>query len=265
MVFIVDIGNSDIHAGIFENDALVCTFSLATDNDKTADEYAFLLTSLAGLKGQKIDAPDAVLIGSVVPSVTRVIKDAVFKITGSHALIVGPGIKTGFPIKIDDPSELGADLVANAAGALKVVGAPLVAVDFGTATTVSAVDKDGAYLGGAIMPGIKMSLDALSAAALLPDISPENEVTLIGKNTKDSMLAGVIRGEAMAVVGFIEACKKTYFGGEKVNIALTGGLCESAKKYLPKEAVHIPDLTLLGLYEIYKLNSKKKVIPRDNK
>ncbi|MGN1095536.1 MAG: type III pantothenate kinase, partial [Eubacteriales bacterium] len=204
MLFAIDIGNSNIHVGIFESDVLRHTFRLGTDADRTSDEYALLLKSITELGGFSTSAFDGIIIGSVVPSVTETIISAVKKIINVPVMTVGPGIKTGFPIKLDDPSELGADLTANAAGAISKLGSPAIVADFGTATAICVIGENKEYLGGCIMPGIQMSLNALHNAELLPGVSPESTVGILGKNTRQCMLSGVIRGEAMAVCGFIE-------------------------------------------------------------
>lgn len=258
MIFAVDIGNSNIHTGIFRDGICVHSFRMGTSASRTSDEYAFLLKSLTESAGFDTKNFSDIIIGSVAPSVTGIIQKALNDISDVPVMTVGPGIKTGFPIKLNDPSELGADLVANAAGAVKRCSLPLIIADFGTATAISAMDKNGAYLGGCIMPGIQMSLDALHSAELLPGVSAESETPLIGRNTRESMLSGVIRGNAMAVIGFTENCKRTYFENHEANVVVTGGFAPKILKYLPKEADYMPNLTLEGLYEIYKLNVKKK-------
>lgn len=259
MLFAIDIGNSNIHVGFFNCDKLVHTFRLGTDKNRTSDEYALLLKSISELSGYKMNEFDGAIIGSVVPSVTSIIQSAVSSMLNISTVIVGPGVRTGFPIKLDDPSELGADLAANTSGAIVKVGAPAIVIDFGTATTISVIDETKAYIGGSIMPGIQMSLDALQNTGLLPGVAVDKTVPHIGKNTKDCMFAGVLRGQAFAIQGFVNSYREIFFGNANVNIAVSGGFAKTILPYLPEEAKYIPNLTLEGLNAIYKNN---KVISR---
>ncbi len=261
MLFAIDIGNSNIHIGFFEDDKLLHTFCLGADKNRTADEYAILIKSLSELGGYKTSSFDGVIIGSVVPALTNILQNAVSSIIKAPMLTVGPGLKTGFPIKIDSPSELGADLAANAAGAIAKAGAPCIIVDFGTATAISVIDEHCAYIGGAIMPGIQMSLDALQNTGLLPGIPVDTPVSLLGKNTKDSMCAGVIRGAVYSALGFANEYRERFLGGKAAKLVVSGGFAEYAVPYINEEKHHIPCLTLEGLNIMYKLN-KNKVIPR---
>lgn len=256
MLLAVDVGNTNIHVGLFEEDRLAHTLRLGTEPRRTADEYALLLRLLLAEQGVTLERIDGVILASVAPSVTEWISAALKKLLPLPILTVGPGIKTGFPIRVNDPAELGADLVANAAGALATVGAPAIVVDCGTATTVIAVDDKGALQGGCIRPGIQMSLNALHSAELLPGLSAEDAVTPLGKSTAACMLAGVIRGEALAVSGLAEQYRKMLSLPAGSALAVTGGLAERLLPYLPKSAVYVPDLTLHGLAAIYRLNQK---------
>jgi len=256
MLLAVDVGNTNIHVGLFEDGCLAHTLCIATEPHRTTDEYALLLRLLLEEKGIVPSVIDGIVLASVVPSVTEWIGTALKKLLSLPILTVGPGIKTGFPIRVNDPAELGADLVANAAGALVKVGAPAIIVDCGTATTVIAVDEKGALQGGCIRPGIQMSLNALHSAELLPGLSAEDTVSPLGKNTADCMRAGVIRGEALAVSGLAEQYRKMLSLPAGTALAVTGGLAERLLPYLPKSTVHVPDLTLYGLSAIYRLNQK---------
>jgi len=259
VLFAIDIGNSNIHIGFFEEDSLICTFHLGTDKNRSSDEYALLLKSISELNGYKMNAFDSAVIGSVVPAVTPIIQRAIESVLNITPLIVGPGVKTGFPIKIDDPSELGADLAANTAGAIFKVGFPAIVIDFGTATTVSVIDATKAYVGGAIMPGIQMSLDALQNTGLLPGMAADKAVPLIGKTTKDCMSAGVMRGQAFSVQSFVDSYNKNFLNNKCVNTVISGGFAEAMLPYLPETVNYVPHLTLEGLNAIYKNN---KVNPR---
>lgn len=261
MLFAIDIGNSNIHIGFFSEDKLIHTFRLGTDKNRTSDEYALLLKSVSELNGYKMSDFDSAIIGSVVPAVTPIIQRAVEAVLNVTPIIVGPGVKTGFPIKIDDPSELGADLAANTAGAIYKVGFPSIVIDFGTATTVSVIDETKAYIGGAIMPGIQMSLDALQNTGLLPGMAADKAVPLIGKTTKDCMSAGVIRGQAFSVQSLIDSYNKTFLNNKCINTVISGGFAPAILPYLPDTVEYVPHLTLEGLNAIYKhnkVNSRRK-------
>lgn len=259
MLFAVDIGNTNIHVGFFNKDELTAEFRMGTDPTRADDEYAWMLRSLAEFQGVVLSEIHGVIIGSVVPSVTHTVRNAIQKITSAPILTVGPGIKTGFPIRIDDPAELGADIAATVAATVARVGAPAIVADFGTATVISAIDKDGAYVGSSILPGIQMSLDALHSAELLPGVhSSDRTVPTLGKNSADCMRAGVLRGQAMAVCGFAELWQKAPELSGDAPLVVSGGFANYLLPYLPRKTVHIPLLTLQGLNVIYRLNEKKK-------
>lgn len=258
MLFAIDIGNTNIHIGFFEDSELRAHFSLGSDARRAEDEYAWMLSSLSQFHGINTAEIDGVIIGSVVPSVTKTLREAVKQITKAPIMTVGPGIKTGFPIRIDDPAELGADIAATAAATLKKVGAPAIVADFGTATVLSVIDSDGAYVGGSILPGIQMSLDALQNAELLPDISPEQPLQAIGKNSADCMRSGVLMGQALALAGFVKLYKNARSLPEDTPLVVSGGFAEYLLPYLPAGTKHIPLLSLHGLQVIYQLNSKRK-------
>lgn len=255
MVFTVDVGNTNIVLGAFdENDRLLFTSRIMTDHSKTADQYAitfkdiFLLYDIdkTGFKGA--------IISSVVPSLIPVLKEAILRLTGIRALVVGPGIKTGLNIRLEDPTILGADLVCGAVGALAKYAPPMIIFDFGTATTISAIDKNGAFLGGSIIPGVNVSLKALSSStALLQDISAGGNVSVIGTNTPDSMRSGSILGNASMMDGMIERYREA-LGKNAVCIA-TGGLAQTIVKHCKTEGIILDGGLLMdGLYAIYKKN-----------
>ncbi|MBQ9802201.1 MAG: type III pantothenate kinase [Clostridia bacterium] len=256
MLFAVDIGNTNIHVGVFEGEALQSRFLLGSSPCRTADEYAMLMKALLREKGIDAALIDGVVLGSVAPSVTPAVQAALGTLFALPVTVIGPGVKTGFPIRLDDPAELGADLVANAAGVLATRGAPAVILDFGTATTVIALDEKGALQGGAILPGVGMSLQALGNAELLPGVPVDGSVAVLGKNTPDCMRAGVIRGGAMAAAGLAEHYKKLLHLPAKTPLVVSGGFAKAILPYLPAEADHAPDLTLRGLAAIYRLNRK---------
>ena len=170
---------------------------------------------------------------------------------------MGPGVKTGYPIKIDNPSELGADIVANTAGAIEQTGGAAVVIDFGTATTVCAVDKSKAFSGCYIMPGIQMSLDSLNSTGLLPSVIANEHFPVLAKNSADSMKSGVIFGQIMAVEGFVETYIKELDLPSNVPVLITGGFAPMLLPYFRIKIKHVDALTLKGLNVIYNTNQKK--------
>lgn len=256
MLFAVDIGNTNIHVGFFRDCETVYSFCLGTDSRRTSDEYALLLSNMAALGGYRMEAFSRAIVGSVVPSVTEVLTNAVKKLLGFAPLVVGPGIKTGFSIRVDNPSELGADLAANTAAAISIVGAPAIVVDFGTATTLSVVGEDRSYLGCCILPGIGMSLSSLAGTELLPGVNASAQVPLLGTNSADSMNAGVIRGQAMAVTGLTRELIRAKNFPSDTPILATGGYGDRVIHHLPEKVRYIPDLTLKGLQIIDSANRK---------
>lgn len=262
MVLIADIGNSSITVGLFRvnaersHDSLVCKSKYSTDTRKSADEYAALIYNALRINSVSAEDIDGVMISSVVPQLTHVIKEAFSKIVKGRIYLLGPGLKTGINIRTDDPSQLGSDIVANAVGALDIVKPPFVVIDVGTATSVFAVNKDRAIIGGAIAPGMRVSLDSLkNATSQLPFVSLEAPKNIMGKNTNDCMRAGLVFGHALMIDGMIEAFAKE-MGERSITSVITGGLASLLTPLLTHETVYSEDLTLNGLLKIYKNNSK---------
>lgn len=255
MLLAIDIGNTAIKVGVFEEQTLKSVFSLATDPQKTADEYAFWIKNLLEID---IRALEGIILGSVVPSLTETIKNALQKLTDAPISTVGPGLKTGFPLKIDTPKELGADLAANAAGSIEKCGYPVIVADFGSVTTLFVVDTDGAYRGGCFMPGIGMSLEGLKGAELLPGIPAEKAPTTLGTNTADCMRAGVIRGQAFSVMGFVKSYKAKLDLPENTPLLVTGGYAPLLLPAFPKNTLFEEHLTLKGLSAIFRFNKKNR-------
>ena len=257
MIIAIDVGNTSIHVGIFEKKRLLSSFCIGTDSTRSGDEYAVTLKALINGEGYSTEAIEGAILGSVCPNVTPKIQYAIKKLTGSYASVVGPGIKTGYPIKIDNPSELGADIVANTAGAIEELGAPVIIIDFGTATTVSAVDKSKAFAGCYIMPGIQMSLNSLNNTGLLPSVIADESFPVLAKNSSDSMKSGVIFGQVMAVEGFVETFIKELDLPMTTPVLVTGGFAPMLLTYFRIKVRHQEALTLKGLNVIYNTNKKK--------
>lgn len=255
----IDIGNSNISLGVFQGEKLSLRARISVQTRRSADEYAALLYDL--LRMNRID-PGAItgcILASVVPELTGLVEDAARTVSGQEVLRVGPGIRTGFRIRIDDPSQLGADLVADTLAALTEYSAPLVVIDAGTVTTIAAVDGSRTYLGGCIVPGIRAGAQLLKeTAALLPSIELEaGENECLGRNSADAMRCGLLLGSAMVVDGFIDRYAALP-GMAGARCVATGGSAELVTARCKREIVRDPELTLKGLRHLYEANQPKK-------
>lgn len=261
MLLTIDIGNSNISMGVFRGEKLLLRAKLSAQSERSSDEYAAALSDQLRLGGVDCSGLDGCILSSVVPALTELVEQAVVRLTGLAVMRVGPGVKTGFRIRIDDPSQLGGDLVADTAAALAEYGSPLVIIDAGTVTTVSAVNVENTYLGCSILPGIHASAAQLKATtALLPSIAiGDMEDGCIGRNSADSMRCGLLLGNAMMVDGFVERfCALPGMAGAKV--IATGGSGQLVTARCRTEVIYDPDLTLKGLrclYEGNRLRSKR--------
>lgn len=255
MIFTVDAGNTNIVLGGFENDKLLFLSRIATQTALTADEYAVKFCDILALNGYKPSDIDGAIISSVVTPLTPAFGFALKRLTDSKVITVGPGIKTGVNIKIDDPAALGADLVCGAVGAMEKYDPPCVIFDLGTATTISAISRDRLFLGGSIIPGVKVSLKALSsAAAALPDINTElNSDVLIGTNTIDCMKSGSIIGTASMMDGMAIRYREAV--GQDAAVIATGGLASAIVPYCREKFILDETLLIDGLYTLYKKNA----------
>ncbi len=245
-------GNTNIVVGLFEGDSLLSSWRISSDRRRTPCEIAALLKSLFDLSRLRVGEVEGTVISSVVPPLTGVVKRAVEMLFDVDVLVVGPGVKTGMPILVDNPREVGTDRIVNAVAAYHKYGGPLIVVDFGTATTFDAVSGRGEYLGGAISPGIGISMEALfRETAQLPKIDFKRPKRVIGKNTVESMQAGIFFGYVCLVDGMVERMREEL--GDARVIA-TGGLAEAvAAESRTIEGVD-PWLTLEGLRIIYHKN-----------
>lgn len=255
MIFTVDIGNTNIVVGVFEGKNLIANFRLATDVLRTTDEYAatiLLLLNGQGIESKKIKST---VISSVVPQLIYTFSKLSRKYFNVEPLVVGPGVKTGLKIKLENPKEVGADRVVNAVAAIEQYGTPVIVVDFGTATTFDVVNKFSEYLGGVIYPGIRLSVSILrSKTAKLPEVEIEKCNKVVGNTTINSIKSGIYFGYLSLVDGIIERIIDEQFKGERVNIIATGGLGSifiDDSKYLK---IYEPNLTLNGLRLIYEKN-----------
>ena len=253
MILAIDIGNTNIVVGCIDDEKIYFIERLSTVRTKTELEYAIDLKTVLDIYHIKRTDIEGCIISSVVPQITNVAKLAAEKILKKEALVLGPGVKTGLNILLDNPGEMGADRVADAVAALTYYPVPLVIVDMGTATTVSVVDEKKRYLGGMILPGVRVSLDALtSRASQLSGISIEEPKRLIGKNTLDCMKSGILYGNAAAVDGIIDRIEEEL--GQKVTAIATGGMSKKIIPHCRREIIQDEDLLLKGLLVIYEKN-----------
>lgn len=255
MVFTVDVGNTNIVLSGYENDELKFVSRIATEVSKMEDQYAMDFKNILKLYGYEPNQVEGAIISTVVPPLASTLKAALNKLFKCRILNVSAGIKTGLNIKIGNPAALGSDLVCGAVGALAKYPAPLIIFDMGTATTISAIDRNGVFLGGSILPGVKVSLKALSAnAANLPDIDTELAAEIvIGTNTIDSMCSGIILGNASMIDGMIDRYKDIL--GEDATVIATGGIAPSIVKHCRRKVIVDDSLLSDGLYLIYKKNA----------
>ncbi len=259
MVFVSDISNSSITLASFKSDGkLAFRSDISSDRGKSEDEYFILLKSIFDLYEADPAAIEGAIISSVVPPLTNIFRNAIERLIKCKPLVVGPGIKTGLDIKIDHHAQLGSDLVANTVAALALYKKPFTIIDMDdTATTFTAVNLDGELCGVIILPGVRISLDALSAsAAELPYISLVSPKSLLGTNTIDSMNSGIIYGSASMLDGLIHRLSEE-FSITDMNIVATGGLAKNIIPHCSHEIAYNPDLVLEGLFLIYKRNKKR--------
>lgn len=258
MILTVDIGNSYIIFGMHDNGSMLFSSRIKTDPLKTETEMAVLFANLIKLNGFETDAISGAAISSVVPSMTAAARKAVSELCGIEPLVVGPGVKTGLNIKIDNPSSLAADMCCAAVGAMEKYPLPAIIIDLGTATKITVVDKDCAYIGGAIAPGVMVSLGALAKkTALLPSIGLDREIKVIGTETSEAMLSGIVLGTASMLDGMIERFIEQI--GDVKTVVACGGLASSVIPYCRREGIIIDrDLSLHGLLNIYYKNTREE-------
>lgn len=255
MILAVDIGNSNIVIGCIDDNKIFFEENIETSIRKTKLEYAIILKTLIELNDISPEDVDGAIISSVVPPLTNVIKSAITMTTDIDPLVIGPGIKSGIAIKMDDPRTVGSDLIATAAGAADEYGAPVIIIDIGTATTITMVDDSKAYIGGVIMPGAQVSVDSLaSRTAQLPRISIEAPERIIGKNTIGSMQSGIIYGNASCIDGMIDRFVEEIGIKEPITVVATGGLSKIIVPHCKKDIIIDQDLLLKGLRIIYNKN-----------
>ncbi len=253
MLLTIDIGNTNITLGLFEGEHLRSTARLSTVNGKTPDQYAVEIGQVLALHGEDVSLIGDAIISSVVPSVGSAVSAAVTLLCGVTPLMLGPGVKTGLNIRIDNPAQLGADLAAGAAGALGRYPLPCIIIDMGTATTLTVLDKHGNFLGGSIAAGVRLTLQALAeGTAALPMLHPTAPKAVIGRNTIDCMQSGIVYGTAAMLDGLIDRMEEEL--GEEATVVATGGLAREIICHCRKEIVYNETLLLDGLKTIYEKN-----------
>ena len=255
MILAIDIGNTNIVVGCIDCEKTYFIERLSTVRTKTELEYAVDLKTVVDIYHVKRTEIDGCIISSVVPQITNAVKLAAEKILKKEPMVLGPGVKTGLNIMMDNPGQLGADQVANAVAGIAEYPVPLALIDMGTATTISVVDEKKNYVGGMIFPGIGVSLDALTAhASQLSGISIDAPKRIIGKNTIECMKSGVIYSNAAALDGSIDRIEAEL--GQKITVVATGGLARKVVPHCRREIILDEDLLLKGLLVIYEKNRK---------
>lgn len=255
MILTIDVGNSNVVLGGVKDDEILFEARLRTDSTKTSDEYCIDLKMLLDVYGFSAKDVEGSIIASVVPQVLNSMKTAVKKLTGKNPLVVGPGLKTGLNIAIENPSQTGADLVVGCVAALREHKAPMIVIDMGTATTMIVLDKNSAMIGGCIMPGVKISMDALTdRTALLPGLQLDQPKKAIGRNTIDCMRSGLMLGAACMIDGMIERMEEEL--GYKTTVLATGGIAKFVVPMCRREVIYDKDLLVKGLAALYRENKR---------
>ena len=255
MILTVDVGNSNIVLGAVEGEQIAFEARLRTDATKTSDEYCIDLKMILEVYKVEPEQIEGVIIASVVPQVLNSMQTAVKKLTGKNSLVVGPGLKTGLNIKVENPSQTGADLVVGAVAALREHKPPMIIVDMGTATTITVVDKSGAFIGGCICPGVKISLDALTErTALLPGLQLDQPKQAIGRNTIDCMRSGIMMGNSAMIDGMVERMEAEL--GYKTTVIATGGIARFVTPMCKTPIIYDKDLLVKGLAVLYRENKR---------
>ena len=256
MILTMDIGNTNIKTALFGGKEMYKYWRMSTNITSTSDEYGVKLTSMFLHEGVSTDVVDGIVVSSVVPTINYTIEHMLQNYFGKTPLFVAPGVKTGINIRYENPRELGSDRIANAVAAYEEYGGPCIFIDFGTATTFGVVDREGAFRGGAIAPGVMLSLNALSGGtAQLPGISLEQPRRAIGSNTVDSMRSGLLLGSAAMLDGMVERMEAEL--GYALPVVATGGLAKAIVPLCRRDMVIDENLLLTGLYLLYQKNTQR--------
>ena len=255
MILTIDVGNSNIVIGGVQGDEIVFEARLRTEATKTSDQYCVDLKILLDVYKVKAEDIEGCIISSVVPQVLNSFQSAIKKLTGKVSLVVGPGIKTGLDIRLENPGQTGADLVVADVAALREHKPPLIVIDMGTATTMAVLDESGAHIGGCIMPGVRISMDALTdKTALLPGLQLDQPKRAIGRNTVDAMRSGIMMGTASMLDGMVERMEQEL--GQKTTVIITGGIAKFIAPLCKTPMIYDKDLIIKGLAALYRDNKK---------
>lgn len=253
MILTIDIGNSNIVLGAYSEEKLQFVARISSNTKKTNDELAVMMKSVLENYGVSFKDISGTIVSSVVPYLTQICSEAIFLLTGKNPFVVEPGIKTGINILIDNPAQLGSDLLVDAVAGASLYPKPLIIIDMGTATTISVVNEKNSMIGGAILPGVRISVEALSErTAQLPHINIEAPKKAIGTNTIDCMISGVVLGNAGMLDGMIDRVEEEL--GAQCFVVATGGLAEEICKHTKHKILYNRNLILEGLYILYKKN-----------
>jgi type III pantothenate kinase len=258
MILVIDVGNTNMTFGVFEGSRLETSFRMMTRTARTSDEYGAELLTMLGMNGVRKEDLEGTMIASVVPQVMHALVNAIVKYLGNKPYIVGPGIKTGIKLAVDNPREIGPDLIVDAVAAYELYGGPVLVVDFGTATTYVPITEKGEFFAGIVSPGIRISARALwEGTAKLPEIEIKKPASILAKETISSMQAGLIYGQIGQSKYIIEEIKKES-ALSNMKVVATGGLGRLIAEEIDEIDIYDPTLTLKGLQILYDKNRKHK-------
>jgi type III pantothenate kinase len=251
----IDVGNTQTVMGLFQGEELVDSWRLSTVRERTADEYRLYFAGLLRQDGYRLEDVHGVALSSVVPTAKAALVQVAEEMIDGPLVVIGPGVKTGMPINIDNPREVGADRVVNSVAAKHKYGTPVISVDFGTSSNMDVVDASGAYIGGAIAPGLEVSQDALiSATAALRRVDLSTPRAAIGRNTVEAIQSGLLFGHAGLVDGIVDRLVAEV--GGKPAVVATGGLASTIVPHCRSVSIIDANLTLDGLRMIYEMNQE---------
>lgn len=255
MILTIDVGNTNIVLGVFDGDKLTHTSRISSNRNCTSDEFAVILKAMFDIYGFDTHSFDGSIISSVVPQITQTLVKSIELVLKKTPLVVGPGMKTGLNIKIDDPAQLGSDFIVDSVAAIAKYPKPIIVIDMGTATTLSVINERNEFIGGAILPGVRISLDALSQkTAQLPSIAFLPPKRVIGRNTVDCMQSGIVLGNASMLDGMIDRFEQEL--GKKCSLVATGGLAPVIASHANHNIEIDDDLLLDGLRILYEMNKR---------
>ncbi len=258
MILVIDVGNTNITFGVFKDKELVTSFRMMSKTEHTSDEYGTTLLTMLGMNHVDKDSIEGVMIASVVPQVMHALVNAIVKYIGKKPYIVGPGIKTGIKVTIDNPKEVGPDLIVDAVAAYEIYGGPVLVIDYGTATTYVPINEKGEFFAGVVSPGIRISAKALwEGTAKLPEIEIKKPESILGRETISSMQAGLIYGQIGQSKYIINEMKQAS-GYPDMKVVATGGLGRLISEETEEIDVYDPILTLKGLQILYEKNRRHK-------